>query len=229
MFTNIDDINTKEPLCGELEACLETGAQFTFIKHPLVVTLYCEGLATVYNKLLTCQRQRLQEAEDASDWPAAVFIHERAYRLLAFMRYEGRMAKARAGNLLTEVWQDCEYPQLARNVWLRLFNKYRSASRYMSTSRKKLYGWQNTFEGDSGGLRLYRGMAKGEGVAWPYGLSWTLDRQVAGYFANRAGAAGVVRAAYLRAEHFGHLFCYLSERSEREVVINPVGLVIEGE
>ena len=76
----------EEPLDPELAEWLRESESFgQVLKHPLVnQIIVIPGLA---NRTLRAKQEALAEAEDAEDWHAAVFLHERPYRCDALVDY----------------------------------------------------------------------------------------------------------------------------------------------
>lgn len=202
----------KEDLANELSLALEHHPNgMIFIKHPLVTTLYHEPLNASYNALLKHQKERLAEHVAAQEWDQAVWVHERPWRLHAFLRYAAPFLPAHAaGDLLFDVWKDTEFPYTQRLSWLGAFRKYGSQSPIMKRSRAHL---------PSVSFVVYRGASKLEGTRRrAYGMSWTLERKTAEWFANRFTKDGIVHELHVEPRN---VFCYAPERGEQEVVIDP--------
>lgn len=204
-----------EELCFELKSFIEDSPLGgRMIRHPLVATIsYHEIMNGNLNRALEYNRKRLREAIDKEKWDQVVFIHERPWRLQAFLNYihkSCRLPTRAAGDLLTEVWKDCEFPWANRATWIKLFNHYAPHSPIMTRSRSYLPHKEFT---------VYRGIGIREGTTRrKYGISWTLDHGVAAWFARRFGnTKGKVLRGIIKPEH---AFAYLPERAEQEVVIN---------
>lgn len=198
-------------LDAELVACLEDDGPtgLPFIKHPLLVTLYAAGLEGHYNAQLGAAKLLRARYEDAGQWHSALWLHARPWRLWAFVtRYAERMSAADAGDLLSELWRDTEGPSLARETWLEMFRLYAPVSPVMRRSRLAL---------PTRPFTVFRGMSEDEAEGGVYGLSWTLEQGKAEWFARRFERDGVVIEAVVEPEH---VFAYLPERGESEVVID---------
>ena len=105
------------------------------------------------------------------------------------------------------VWTDTERPSQEQEEWIDVFS-----------SVVDLFGRvSDTDEGLSGELTLFRGRAGDEEHP---GMSWTLSRQKAEWFARRFPLYGepIVYTATVAAEH---ALGYFIGRGESEVVVDP--------
>ena len=65
-------------------------------------------------------------------------------------------------------------------------------------------------------FKIYRGCIEGLNEG---GLSWTLDKSRAEFFANRFGKHGIVKQ---RTINKPEIIAYLNGRSEQEIIIRPI-------
>lgn len=216
IYTTIFDyVARKEELDPELVEYVEEAKHgWRMLRHPLIVTFYHDNLNAMYNDQLKSMKEHLQEIEAKEDWYGALFFHARPWRMHVFTtKYAHLLPLNVAGDLLTEVWKDSEFPHSAREDWLHLFKLYAPHSQIMQKSKGHL---------PSEPFEVYRGMGMTERKNRKFGLSWTLDRSIAKWFSTRFGQAGVVCTKKIAPEH---VFAYLPERSESEVVLDPRHLV----
>jgi hypothetical protein len=104
--------------------------------------------------------------------------------------------------LAVHVWSDTEFPFQDRTRWMAFFRE----CGFCTDSTEPLA---------SGELVIYRGQSRIN----PLGMSWTLDRARAEWFAKRFSLTdhAVVRGVIDRE----HVFAYITGRSEEEVVVPP--------
>lgn len=210
-----------EPLDPELERCIEAPAAGTsglsFIKHPLVVTVHHPMMNALHNAQLKHKRAHVAELIEAKNYVGAVWLHERAYRFMAFKQYHERMSATEAAELLLDVWTDTEFPGPRSAEWLGMFRRYAPHSPTMLKSRAAFSGKRK--------LTVYRGMNATEatGGYGLFGLGWSRKMQVAAWFARRFRAEG---GAVMRAtiDPHRHVFAYNDSRNEAEVILDPSGL-----
>ena len=206
-----------EELDFTLRLCIQDmGHGTTFIKHPLINTPYIPQMNAYNNALYHAKKKSLEEYEAAKNWDQAIWIHERPWRIEAFERYAGFMEPDAAAKMLLDVWQDCEHPYSHRRLWLKLFDAYRSSTVLMTTAAHLLIE-------DAPPITLYRGMGKAESNKHygMLGLSWTLDRPIAEWFAKRYRA--LARGAFVAEAQVDvkGVLAYLPTRAEQEVIIDP--------
>jgi hypothetical protein len=199
---------TKEDLHPELKPYIETtDSGLVFLKHPLVTTLYHEQMNAMYNVQLVERRKYLDELIVRKEWVSAVFTFERPYRFEAFLSMERRMPAALAADLLLDVWQDTEFPWQQKTEWLKAFRRHVRESRKMKASKKAL---------PAGKFTVFRGALANEARVG-YGMSWTLERERAEWFAKRFGQGGIVHELQVSKSV---VFAHLVDRGEAEVIID---------
>ena len=184
----------------ELEEHLVKTEWGTMIQHPLVHGfLSLPGLA---NEQLIYKQTALAKAKAESDWGSYIFLHERPYRVQAFLDVEDELDDDEYWQLLLDVWTDTEEPRTHIRVWYRLWK----------SARPKPDGFIK-LPNDDDTLRVYRG---GHGPDLESeGLSWTLSRKVAEKFAGRWGNDGRVIKLTVPREY---VLGYTDQRGEQEVI-----------
>lgn len=213
----------KEELNLVLRLCIqEFRSVGTFIKHPLINMPYHESMNAYINALYQDKKEHLNQCEAANNWHAAVWLHERPWRIEAFNRYAPRMEREVAAEMLIDVWSDSEAPYQYRHLWRKLFRQYRDTDALLH-SRAHL---MRDGEDDEKLITLYRGMGRNESrkknqTLW--GNSWTIERSVAEWFGRRYRSfkGGYIAEATCKKRG---IFCYLPERGEQEVVIDTIYL-----
>ena len=197
-----------ELLHPDLEPYLETdgvlGAQ---IRHPLVyqVPLISNGSANVQ---YAQKKQGLEDALIAGAYGRFIFLHERPYRLQAFITIADKLPDAKYWSLLSSIWTDTENGWQNIEQWKELFGSSRP-SRSFLMDEDEHFAFDNLGEN----FTVYRGCQKDVNED---GISWTLKREKAQWFANRFQKDGVVLEKAITKQDAVALFI---GRDESEVVV----------
>jgi hypothetical protein len=188
-----------------------------FLNHPLVQELTVDpNKAAFVNKRYEVKKKFLADAFEKKNFHNYIFAHERPYRFLALKELveKGVLDAKQHWENVGSVWIDSE------NVWQHLVdwkkfwsNKLPNKEHCMDEDeRKALASLPNTLE-------VFRGF---NGKGNRKGLSWTLDRDKALYFAGRYKATkdqpklvtGTVEKRFVHA--------YFTGRDESEIVSEKV-------
>lgn len=208
-------------LCLELSQYYEEG-QFPMIRHPLVYAVpffdtveECLRL----NKMLKFKQQAIAAAKEQHDWDSYIFLHERPYRLQAFMEVQEEMLDVCYWRVLRSVWIDSENVYQNRLQWWELLTSGRGKRHRFSDVTLRD---QNRLPRE---LTVYRGTKSIERGSNYLGFSWTLDKSRAVWFATRFiqeddGKPVVAIANIPRNSIVG----YIRSRGEEEIVAMPVDL-----
>lgn len=183
----------------------------TSLRHPLVymIPLTLPGEA---NKAYERKRAALERAEGESNWQLVIDLHERPYRLRALIEYVvgvdeetgepiplAELGKE-ARDLAAYVWTDSENINQHIEDWGCLFS---GADRF-------ILGDEEAYNRLPDRLTVYRaGIDDG-------GWSWTLNREVAEFFAHRFGGNEAIYKGVTEKEY---VFGYLTSRQEEEVLV----------
>jgi hypothetical protein len=196
-----------EELHPDLEPYLEDGILGAQIRHPLVyqVPLVSNGNA---NAQYAQKKQGLEDALIAGAYGRFIFLHERPYRLEAFKTIADKLPDAKYWELLSSIWTDTENGWQNIEQWKELFGSSRP-KRGCLMDEDEQFAFENL--GDK--FTVYRGCQKGLNED---GISWTLKREKAEWFANRFEKAGVVLEKVITKQDAVALFI---GRSESEVVV----------
>jgi len=201
-----------EELCEELEACVEVDPTWgRMLKHPLVysVPLSLPGLS---NRALVQKRRLLDAAIEKEDWHHVVFLHERPYRLEAFIDYvTGRDEDGGAlplgqsqddRDLAADIWVDSENIPQCMDDWTALFA---STSLWLGSEDERA-----EFDALPDPIPAWRGEIDDGG--W----SHTTDEKVAKFFATRFGANAAITQVLIPKDK---VFGYLTRRGESELLV----------
>jgi hypothetical protein len=165
-------------------------------------------------------KERLQRAEDAvlqRDWDQALILIEKPSRLdlLSEWWWEGCLFDEELRAVLPGMWSNAE-PDDTKEQWLALWV---DAARSGRVETDPLPG------GDP--LTIYRG-EPAEPEDGPRGIAWSLDRDVATWFALRlpwsSGTGVVIEATVPRSAILG----YITDRDESEVIVDPLMATVQG-
>jgi|TARA_R110000824_G_scaffold56130_1_gene153931 hypothetical protein len=191
----------------DLEASLvETELFGTMLKHPLVFdAFYVKGMYDKrLNEMLRSRQEAVNKAFVEKEWPSYIFLHERPYRLDAFVDIEEHLGDAEYWEFLANVWTDTENAWQNLDVWRKLWNSFRT--------RPPL-----ELPVDTRFVTIYRGVRD----LTHDGLSWTLNRDSAKWFGNRFGSGYLLEATVLTSD----ILFYSNERNEEEVLLNAVNKI----
>ncbi len=121
-------------------------------------------------------------------------------------------------HMLYEIWITVEYPNHDINVSTNEF-----MSMFKKAKKKFLMSQEERFVFDSlpETITVYRGIQKD---ATTNALSWTLDKNVAKWFANRFNNHGTVVEATINKKY---VFAYLNGRGEKEIVLDYKKLMLQ--
>ena len=158
-------------------------------------------------------RERALEAFEARDWSGFVFAHERGYRFEALsLVSETDISTRELADLVLECWIDSENIHQNAEEWAdllaRIPHEYFLAA--LGADDKE------TFAKLPEEIEIYRGAKKGLNEE---GLSWTLDREKAEWFANRFEREDEEGIVLTRTVKKKDIAFYTNRRGEDEVVV----------
>ena len=198
---------TKEPLHRDLLPYLEsTGALGAQLRHPLVyqVPLFSNGSANAY---YLQKKKDLETALAEKNFNRVIYLHERPYRLQAFIEIAPQLPDTKYWSILSGIWTDTENQWQNLEQWKELLSANRSSRHYlMDESEIQLLNSLPEL------VTIYRGCVKGLNED---GLSWTLDKAKAEFFANRFSKEGIILE---RAIPKSDIIAVLTGRGESEVI-----------
>ena len=202
----------------DLDAYLREGPFGLALDHPLVQELSIDlEYAAVVNSTYKHKSAELDKALRRRDWYSYVFLHERSHRFDAFMRIADDISSSRAyWELVRSVWIDSENVVRHDEEWFWLWNGKRRCKSYAMTAEDR-----KAFKQLPNELTIYRGIRE---AGNRYGLSWTLDRDKAVWFARRDGIdAGPVLLTACAKKCDVHAL--LLGRKESEIIIDEFVII----
>ena len=197
-----------EPLHPDLVPYFESdGALGAQVRHPLVyqVPLFSNGSANAY---YLQKKKDLETALAEKNFSRVVFLHERPYRLNAFVQIADQLSDAKYWSLLSSIWTDTENAWQNLDEWRKLFNSNRPHQERLM-DRDEILALSSLPDT----VKVYRGCQK---VVNEDGISWTLKRDKAQWFATRFSKDGVVLEKEISKRDIIAVF---TNRNEFEVII----------
>lgn len=139
--------------------------------------------------------------------------------LPAFFKYvKDYLSDKDYATMLYEVWIAVEYPNHDINVSTTEFiSMFRKAKKKFLMNQDE----QSVFNNLPENITVYRGIQKN---ATTNALSWTLDKNVAKWFANRFNHNGQIIEATINKKY---VFAYIDGRGEKEIVLNYKKLMLQ--
>jgi hypothetical protein len=213
-----DSSNLKElrdALHFDLEDCREDGSGL--VDHPLVrAFVWSREDAVSLNKIYEAKVDLRDQAMMDRDWSAYVELHERPYRLDAFVEIMNVSSDQSYWEMLARFWIDTEYPWQSQTVWKDLWGSNRPAKQFAMSEEER-----EALSLLSEELTVFRGVGKGNNVE---GLSWTLSREKAIWFAQRfkprLGNGRLITATANKQD----VHAFLNSRKEQEVIVDKFSI-----
>jgi hypothetical protein len=164
------DMFAEETLHPDLQPyVIEAGSGLAQIKHPLI---YAVPYFPATNKMLNAQYAQKLEMLKTAEPRRCIFLHERPYRLDAFLEHAAKLTSNREWwQTLSDVWIDSENIWQNSLLWKRLLKtKLPSKSYFMNAEERK------ALKALPEKITVYRGCIKGKNEN---GISWTLGSRIA--------------------------------------------------
>lgn len=202
----------------ELAECIHKvgDTDISMIAHPLIhEVFYTPLLNGHYNNRLVLKRKLITECIKKKQWGKAIFLHERPYRIEAFMSLVCKMQTKQLNKLFAEVYVDSENLFQSHEVIQFLIRTKALKPKYM-LNKKEMDFLKNL----PAQIRVYRGYQVRADFNNIKGYSWTLSRNTAWWFANRLSgnckpcvATGIVNKKAILGVFLG--------RGENEIFVDP--------
>lgn len=215
MADPLDVFKRQEDLVPEFDQWVSHDATLGMcIQHPLYYSIMHHPMMNAYaNAALKQKKAAVKEAEVEERWHRYVLMHERPWRFEALTRIADRITSIEEyWSLVSFIWIDSENIWQHHDQWVELFN-----------AREREEQWRMMDTEESDGLDalpevipVYRGTAYAERI---HGLSWTLDRDKAVWFAERFGTDTPLLAEGAARKHL--VIAYFTSRGEEEIVVMP--------
>ena len=195
-----------EELHPDLQPYLEEGAIGLQLRHPLVylVPLWGNGHA---NALYEHKVKGVKDALANNKYSSYIFLHERPYRLDAFTLIQSKLSDTQYWSLLSDIWTDTENQWQGLNKWKQLLSSNRSSHHYLMNEEEF-----NLLQSLPDEVTISRGCQAGINEN---GLSWSLNKKKAEFFANRFGKEGIILERKIPKSN---IIAFLNGRGESEVI-----------
>jgi hypothetical protein len=211
---NLEEILARdEELHPDLQARLVATDYGTILHHPLVVELM--PFPALANLRYQQKRESLQSALDAGLYRQSVWLYERPYRLDGFQAVAHLLDDETYWSLLAELWVDSESIGQTADEWVEMLDSTRPGSMMSPEEAEALAALPERIE-------VFRGAVEGVNED---GLSWTLDRERAEWFAGRFAAEGDVPLVLVGEVARADVAALLTGRGEDEIVVRDPGVV----
>jgi hypothetical protein len=179
------------------------------IKHPLCFSIFHTPQQNYrMNKYLEYKLQATEEALNKKEYATYIFLHERPYRLEAFLEVERKLDDEQYWELLGDIWTDSENIWQNKIIWGALLTSDRPKREFFMNEDERA-----EFEKLPENLTIYRGYQPRKNKV---GYSYTISKDKATWFAHRFHKDGEVDTKKVNK---GRVFAYLSRRNESEVLI----------
>ena len=172
-----------EELHPDLVPYVSEGPLGKQLRHPLVYQIGMRGNGWA-NAYYLQKKADVEKALQNKKYDSFVWLHERPYRIEAFQEIEHLLSDTAYWKLLADIWTDTENQWQNYEEWKDLIGSERGSRHYLMNEEEF-----NLLQSLSDEVTIYRGCQKGINEN---GLSWTLDKSKAEFFANRLGKKGIV-------------------------------------
>ena len=195
----------------DLKAYIVTTEVGPMLQHPLIHQLFFgTKLETEWaNQAYEQKKAAVHEAILAGDWNTVLILHERPYRVSVLTRVPRDTPDY--WDMVATWWCDTEFPSHHLDVWIELLD-HPDAHRMMDPDERAV------FDSLPEVVTVYRGVGAEGGED---GLSWTLSREKAEWFAQRFATDDDTGWVEERTIRKALITAYVDRRNEREVIVLP--------
>ena len=200
-----------EELLPELKASLIDEGLFNrkSIQHPLVIGNLDLMPNSYYNTQLIRKQQKLKEFEKNKEFESYLFLIEKPFRIIFFSELVKQNKIKRLSKkyweILSSLWTGSENIFQYKELWKELFQDKTNSHYFMSKKDLEFY---NSLENE---FIVYRGYTH-----WENGYSYTIDKDIAVWFAERFGQNGKIKERLVKKED---IFAFTNSRKEKEIII----------
>lgn len=202
---------TPQPLHDDLQPHLHDVPKLgQVLRHPLVFGVpYCTNFNGLYNQQYAAKKEQAEQAKRDGAWSTWITLHERPYRFSALHQVMHLMTDFDFWQTFGWVWTDSE------NIW----QNHTTIEEMLRVGRSRRELMMD--DDDRNALKLMDDklvVHRGHTAQNPRGLSWTLDRDKAVWFAKRFSQKGFVTSGVVLKSN---VIAYFSGRNESEIVCWP--------
>jgi len=212
-------LHKEEEAIPELAGHIHEGTFGWTLHHPLLIHLMIDPKrCAVYNESYRVKSRMVARALAEKKWGSALFLHERPYRLEKLLEYRAMGLSGREyWRLVGEVWVDSENIFQHEDRWRRVWSE-RTEGREAVMNEKEL----KRLESLPDVIDVWRGVQMKKRAR---GLSWTLDRKRAEWFAHRLLRKGRKPLLVHGRVNINDVLAVFLGRNEDEVVAERVRVV----
>ena len=190
------------------------------LKAPLVFMVpYLPVMAPLANEMYRAKTEGIRRAEAERNWHKIVWLHEKPYRLRAFLSIRDRLSDQEYWEALGSIWIETENLHEDQEQWLQALTAHRPGrTRWLMDDADRA-----TLAKLGEDVTIYRGFARPGGYRAP---SWSLSRSRAKFFANRAALTSPERQGPLATTRLpkSQVLAYTNGRGEHEIILDPATL-----
>ena len=195
-----------EDLHPDLVPYVSDGPLGKQLRHPLVyqIGMWGNGFANAY------YLQKISDVEKAlqnKKYNSYVWLHERPYRIEAFQEIKHLLSDTAYWKLLADIWTDTENQWQNYEEWKDLIGSKRGSRHYLMNEED-----DQILKSLPDEVTIYRGCQKRINEN---GLSWTLDKSKAEFFAKRLGKNGIILEKKISKSDIIAVF---TSRGESEII-----------
>jgi hypothetical protein len=215
MAAHVALMDRHEELHPDLKPWLVPMKSGLMLKHPLVFNAFHGDQMNAWaNERYRLKLAALDQARASGDWYTYIWLHERPHRVEALQDIAFNLRGREYWEMMSHVWSDSENIWQHRRAWRQVWlSKEPERDMVMdATEREHLASLPD-------GLTIYRGVSLRCAM---HGLSWTLDREKAQWFANRRLCFKRRRPIVLQTvARKADVMAYFAGRNEQEIVVHP--------
>ena len=180
------------------------------LKHPLVFDVpHFDRMNHRANEALRYKKQALAEAVAAKRWYTVLMLHERPYRPDGFVKYAHLMDDVSYWETAGAMWVDTENHHQWRNLTSFIYEAPRPRREFLMNEDER-----EALAALPDDLIVYRGYQSHGAKCW----DWSLDINVARFFANRFNCEGTIATGHVKK---ANVIAYFTNRGEDEIFVNP--------
>ena len=226
-LTKLAEMFGPEELHEDLRPYVQAEEHWTTLKHPLVYQVpYHEALNRQSNLMYAHKLEALAAAQDADNFAKVVWLHERPYRVDAFLDQAWQMGDQEFWELAGQIWVDTENCWQNFGAWREIFEADRDGREYLMDETER-----DALQKLPARLTVYRGFTSPDERPEAHyknnrlhSFSWSLERDRALFFAKRYANntnLGYVAVATVKRDD---VIAHFLGRSEDEIVVLPESL-----
>lgn len=210
MSVDYQELMTRnEELHPDLVPYFEEGTKdsWSMLRSPLVyqVPFFTNAFANYH---YIARKKLVDQLFEQGEYRQMIWHYERPYRFEVFEAVASRLSDQEYWSLLAEVWTDTENAWQYRERWMKLYQSKRPMRHALMDAEES-----TKYDALPDTVTIYRGCQQGINEN---GLSWTLDKKKAQWFATRFQKDGVVLE---RTVPKSQIIAYYAGRGEEEVIV----------